>query len=142
MKGGRPGYHDGTTTSGFNEWKETNEITDSLGDNDEDGLINLIEYAFNTNPNVAEPLKNPSAKAIKVSEKQYLEITYTENIKAIDANIKIHLSHDLKNWNLEPQMEIVSETISEDKKTKTITVRTSEPITSSKSTYFRFSISL
>ena len=142
LKGGRPGYPDGTISSGFNEWKETNEITDSLGDNDEDGLINLIEYAFNTNPNVAEPLKNPSAKAIKVSEKQYLEITYTENIKAIDANIKIHLSHDLKNWNLEPQMEIVSETISEDKKTKIITVRTSEPITSSKSTYFRFSISL
>jgi len=142
LNGGRPGYPDGTLSTGFNEWKNANAITDNLGDNDADGLINLVEYAFNTNPNVAEPLAHPSAKAISVSDKQYLEITYTENILAVDADIKIQLSHDLQNWNLDQKMEIISETISEDKKTKTITVRTSDPITSSKGTYFRFNISL
>ena len=142
LNGGRPGYPDGTLSTGFNEWKNANAITDNLGDNDADGLINLVEYAFNTNPNVAEPLAHPSAKAISVSDKQYLEITYTENILAVDADIKIQLSHDLQNWNLDQKMEVISETISEDKKTKTITVRTSAPITSSKGTYFRFNISL
>ncbi|MED6299903.1 MAG: lamin tail domain-containing protein, partial [Verrucomicrobiota bacterium] len=142
VKGGRPGYPDATVSSGFNQWKETNQITDNLGDNDRDGIINLIEYAFNTNPNIAEPLANPRAKVASVGEKQYLEITYTENIQATDADIKIQLSHDLKDWNSESQMETISETISDDKKTKTITVRTSDPISSSKDTYFRFNISL
>jgi len=142
VKGGRPGYPDATVSSGFNQWKETNQITDNLGDNDRDGIINLIEYAFNTNPNIAEPLENPRAKVASVGGKQYLEITYTENIQAIDADIKIQLSHDLKDWNSDPQMETISETISDDKKTKTITVRTSDPISSSKDTYFRFNISL
>ena len=70
------------------------------------------------------------------------EITYTENIQATDADIKLQLSHDLKDWNSDSQMEIISETISDDNKTKTIRVRTSDPISSSKDTYFRFNISL
>ena len=142
MNGGRPGYPDATVSSKFNEWKETNQITDNLGDNDADGLINLIEYAFNTNPNIAEPLASPSAKVTSVGGKQFLEITYTENIQATDADIKLQLSHDLKDWNSDSQMEIISETISDDNKTKTIRVRTSDPISSSKDTYFRFNISL
>ncbi|NCG27890.1 MAG: hypothetical protein GWP42_10165 [Verrucomicrobiales bacterium] len=142
VKGGQPGYPDGTVSSGFNEWKETNQITDNLGDNDADGLINLIEYAFNTNPNIAEPLANPRAKITIVEGKQFLEITYTENIQATDTDIKIQLSHDLKDWSPESQMEIIRETISDDKKTKTITARTSNPISSLKDTYFRFNISL
>ncbi|MFN0077963.1 MAG: sulfatase-like hydrolase/transferase [Prosthecobacter sp.] len=107
-------------------WKLANGIainTDPangpLGDIDRDGRCNLLEYAFNTNPQTHE------AEAVhSTAISGYLEVSYPRRIGALDLIYTVEISDDLTTW---PSPGSTSETVSiianPDGITETVTVR-------------------
>lgn len=69
-------------------------------DPDNDGLINLMEYALGTDPNIAESLNGgmaqPQASVVEVSGDQYLEINVVRAEKKSDLNYIVEVSDDLE----------------------------------------------
>jgi arylsulfatase A-like enzyme len=117
-------------------------INGPLGDIDNDGRSNLLEYAFNTNPQANET--NPvSASPVTNSADglQYLEIRYPRRIGAVDLLYAVEISDDLTSW---PSPGVISEPVSitanPDGITETITVRVLPSITSATKKFVRVKI--
>jgi hypothetical protein len=69
------------------------------GDPEKDGLPNLLEYAFNTNPLAATA--SPVRSSIQVSQSdglRYLQLSYPHRIGALDLIYTVEVSDDLKTW--------------------------------------------
>ncbi len=88
-------------------WKTANGIDPNssapidgpLGDIEKDGRSNLLEYAFNTNPNAFET--NPIFAGIVTKAADglnYLEVTYPRRIGALDLLYTVEISNDLQTW--------------------------------------------
>ena len=91
---GAPGRADmGTTeTSGYQAWKDRWQIEDDLADPDDDGLGNLLEYAFGRLPFQAD-----SHGAVVVTGSP-IELEHAVNPDADDVEIVIEQSEDLQFW--------------------------------------------
>ena len=139
--GGNPGLPDSTSNSNFEAWKLTNNVSDTLGDNDNDGIPNLAEYAFSTDPNSNTSFTTPKTSTINILNENYLEIQYEKNPDAIDISIIIESSNDLIKWDNAP-LELISEERNEDSGKIIMTYRSMTPITENSSNYFRFKLSL
>ena len=78
----------------FDTWATQNSIANPLGDEDGDGLINLLEYAFDLNPNnpdSAEPLAlNPFGSTY--------DLAFEIDLARTDVDIVLQESPDLINW--------------------------------------------
>lgn len=78
----------------FDTWATQNSIANPLGDEDGDGLINLLEYAFDLNPNnpdSAEPLAlNPFGSTY--------DLAFEIDLARPDVDIVLQESPDLINW--------------------------------------------
>jgi hypothetical protein len=87
------------TLTPFAQWQVNNfgssTATNALAtaDPDHDGLSNLLEYAFNTNPLVANA--SPVTTSVVSS---HLTITVAKNPAATDATFTAEVSSDLVNW--------------------------------------------
>ena len=128
INGGNPGLPDSAGSSNFEIWKTSNNLNETLGDNDNDGIPNLVEYAFNTDPNSNSSLAALKTSTINFLGENYLEIKYDKNSDANDISITIQNSEDLINWN-NTSLELISEELDDDNKHKTLTYRTKSPIT-------------
>jgi hypothetical protein len=81
----------------FETWKYTNlGDPDALAtdDPDHDGLNNLLEYAFNSNPTSPASDNTPTVSL----DATYLSITYTKVLSATDLTYSIEQSTDLAQW--------------------------------------------
>jgi arylsulfatase A-like enzyme len=100
-------------------------INGPLGDIDNDGRNNLLEYAFNTSPqgNEANPVSAiPVTKA--ADGLQYLEVRYPRRIGALDLLYTVEISDDLITWpSPGVTSELVSITANPDGITETVIVR-------------------
>ena len=141
INGGNPGLPDSAGSSNFEIWKTSNNLNETLGDNDNDGIPNLVEYAFNTDPNSNSSLATLKTSTINFLGENYLEIKYDKNSDANDISITIQNSEDLINWN-NTSLELISEELDDDNKHKTLTYRTKSPITPESPNFFRFKVSL
>ena len=141
INGGNPGLPDSAGSSNFEIWKTSNNLNETLGDNDNDGIPNLVEYAFNTDPNSNSSLATLKTSTINFLGENYLEIKYDKNSDANDISITIQNSEDLINWN-NTSLELISEELDDDNKHKTLTYRTKSPITPESQNFFRFKVSL
>jgi hypothetical protein len=69
-------------------------VTDAAGDEDGDGLSNLMEYALGTNPNSA----NVAAPLTVTREGNQLAVTYGVNVQTPDVAFQVEASSDLTTW--------------------------------------------
>ena len=117
-------------------------INGPLGDIDNDGRHNLLEYAFNTSPqgNETDPVS-----AIPVTKAEdglkYLEVSYPRRIGALDLLYTVEISDDLTTW---PSLGVTSEPVSivanPDGITETVTVRVLPTMTSTLKKFLRVKV--
>lgn len=68
-------------------------------DPDADGIVNLVEYAFNLNPRVSFHPDLPRAFVQNVSGQDYLQVQYTRRNAPADVQYLLQTSSDLLAWN-------------------------------------------
>jgi hypothetical protein len=66
-------------------------------DPDQDGIVNLMEYALGMNPNTPAPLSQRIVNDLESN--QYLRLTITRNPNATDVIYSVEVSSDLTSWN-------------------------------------------
>ncbi|MCP4847917.1 MAG: hypothetical protein GY899_08230, partial [Verrucomicrobiaceae bacterium] len=107
------------------------------GDADEDGIPNLAEYGFGTNPRSSNPSAMPSASTITLNGQRYLTITYQKSLTANDISIDVQRITDLRNWVNDETLITVSETVTPDGGSVILTRRMTSPLSSQDYTYLR-----
>ncbi len=102
----------------------TPSISGLLADPDNDGIPNLLEYAFYLHPRFHDREGFQFIEKYEEGGKNYLSITYQRPIEQYtpDINIKVGVTSDLKTWNYGNQFTKETETITEGI-IKTVTVR-------------------
>ena len=108
-------------------------------DPDHDGLVNLMEYAFNRNPNVAETNSIVRFAFENISGTNCFTFTYTRRKYPTDAAIAEQVSTDLANWitGLTTTLQVTDDGngVSE-----TVKSRFTAPISSSSQQFLRLSV--
>jgi hypothetical protein len=140
LSGGAPGYPDSVITSGYLAWKNENNISDDLGDADGDGILNLAEYSFGTNPRAGNSSRMPSTSTIEIDGERYLSITYQKNASATDVSIDVQSSSDLMNWTDEDNLVTVSETLNTEENTVILTRRMDKPLPGKHADFLRIRV--
>ena len=88
----------------------TDPVNGLLGDSDHDGIPNLLEYAFNSDPHAQDA--NPSSFSTQTNPEdgqRYFTISYPRRIGALDLTYSIEVSDSLLLWSTPPGVvEIVS----------------------------------
>jgi hypothetical protein len=127
---------------GYAEWKNDNNITNDLGDKDDDGLSNLAEYAFGSDPRDATSGLPPGAIIVTEGADDYLAISYQKQLSATDVSIEAQISSDLTAWTSRAALVPVSETANPDGETATVVVRSADPIAPGGDTFLRIVVTL
>lgn len=91
--------------SAFGAWRfarfGSNANTPAIGgetaDPDRDGLVNLVEYAFASDPNSPVP-SFPRSSIVTVNTSNYLALTFARNPAATDVRWTVQASADLATW--------------------------------------------
>jgi hypothetical protein len=88
----------------------TDPVNGLLGDSDHDGIPNLLEYAFNSDPHSHDA--NPDSFSTQINPadgQRYFTISYPRRIGALDLTYSIEVSDTLLLWSTPPgAVEIVS----------------------------------
>jgi hypothetical protein len=80
--------------SRFAAWATANGVTTPNGDDDLDGLSNLLEYALGTHPTTA----NPAAPVTFVQEGNLVSLTFEASLQTPDVAFQLEESSDLATW--------------------------------------------
>ena len=126
--GGAPGMPDTALSTGYEDWKTVNGITDDLSDSDNDGLSSLAEYATGNNPNIANPAPTITLGLIIVEANDFFSITYQQGLNVSDILFEIQESSDLENWTTIPAPILVEEKVDPTTQTKKVTRRLSNSV--------------
>ena len=87
----------------FTEWIALEDLSGAqatqYADGDDDGVSNLLEYAFAGNPYQSDPDILPEAVTMKDLEGgRFLALTWRESAEATDVSYRVQTSSDLKVW--------------------------------------------
>jgi hypothetical protein len=119
--------------------------TDALeaADTDQDGLSQLMEFAFGGDPNQPDVNRSPSLSVINEGAEMYLEISFNRPSFENGVNYLAQTTTDLSNWpdsgnGVEPTPQI---TVQPDG-TETWTYRRSNPISGAEKAFMRIRLSM
>lgn len=117
-----PAPSPGTIAPGerFDIWASQNGIAHPLDDDDGDGLSNLLEYAFDLNPNSADP----SSPLIMSPVGSGYTLGFLLDLNRTDIDIVLQQSPDLVNWTT---VSTIPGTPSPGKQSRSITMNTEGP---------------
>ncbi len=132
-----------TTWSLFQQWKN-----DTLGnfnapdnnDDDQDGLVNLLEYGLGTNPLSASQPQQPSQTITVMNGSNYLSLTFRRRSGASDVTYVVEASGDLAigSWLPEPVQHGAA--IDNGDGTETVTFRDIIPMENATSRFLRLGV--
>ena len=140
----------GLLTPPYQLWQQANftpteladpAISGDTADPDGDGIPNLAEYAFNTNPKTADLSGLPVMGTVNVGGSDYLALSYLQVLFNTDITCTVQVSGDLTTWNSGPGFTAVVSTVDNGDGTETITVRDTTPISSATKRFIRVHIS-
>ena len=94
----------------FAKWTDLEDLSGSAAssdaDGDDDGVSNLLEYAFNGNPYTSDSYILPRTEAVTDADgSKFLAVIWRESNEAIGLAYQVQVSSDLQSWsevNLEP----------------------------------------
>ena len=104
----------------FATWATANGVSDPALDDDGDGLTNLVEYAFNLNPNTS----NHTSPLTLVPSGGTYSLTYQLDLLRTDIDIILQRSINLADWTT---VETTSGLISASEQSRAITLPTTGP---------------
>jgi len=116
--------------------------SDPDADPDGDGSSNLQEYAFSTDPLVADLHGFPHVEIIEEAGQRFLQFTYCERSDKSDLRIFCETSQDLLDWTTEGLVEIRRGPGLSGTNSEMVTVRRSTPLQLSSRGYMRIMIVL
>lgn len=128
--------HDGMPDT----WEDTVDlivgVNDGQDDPDHDGIVNLLEYAFDSNPHVFFPGIAPVA----FLQDDHLNLTYIRHKSELDVLLIPEVSHNLVSW--QSGSGVIEEVgvISRDERTEWVTVREKALAGSSAHSYMRLKV--
>jgi hypothetical protein len=140
----------GLLTPPYQLWQQANFSPDELADPtisgdtadpDGDGIPNLAEYAFNTNPKTADLGGLPVMGTVNVGGSDYLTISYEQVLFNTDITCTVEVSGDLTTWSSGPGFTALVSVVDHGDGTETITVRDTTPISSATKRFIRVHIS-
>jgi hypothetical protein len=115
-------------------------ISGPLADADFDGVSNLLEHIFGTDPRDASSIDLPTVSMVSDGEETYAEFSYRLRQGLTGFRIRIEASSDLAEWkNAEGDFTIQSEVDNGDG-TSTITARDENPAGAQLGRYFRIRV--
>lgn len=116
-------------------------ISGDAADPDSDGIPNLAEYAFNTNPKTANTSGLPVFDTLNVGGLDYLAVHYKQVLFNTDITCTVQVSDNLTTWNSGPGFTALVSTVDNGDGTETVTVRDTTPISSATKRFIRVHIS-
>ncbi len=111
-------------------------ISGPNADPDQDGIVNLLEYAFGLEPKVP----NANAAPTGAITNGYFTLTYDQFKAATDLTFTVETSNDLVTWNSGPAWFTSVQTI-DNGPTQTVTVRQTSPVSSASVSFVRLKVS-
>lgn len=102
--GGTPGAADATLSMGYDVWENTafptliGDANMRSADPDLDGLINLVEYAVNSNPLAGAQRNLPAASLVAVAGQEYYALTFRRWKNQVDLLYAPEISADQLAW--------------------------------------------
>ena len=135
--GGAPGMADTALTTGYDDWKIANGITDDMSDSDNDGLTAFAEYATGNSPNNANAAPVITQGLVTIEPDGFLSITYQQGLNVTDVLFEVQESSDLENWATIPAPILVREEIDPVTQTKKVTRQLSSPVTQDTKKFLR-----
>lgn len=94
----------------FAQWREHHfpGATGSIeafaaSDPDQDGLVNLLEYAFDLNPTFSDAAQAIERRPHAVIQEGLISVVFTKRLDALDLDYKVEVSEDLISWSEQPE---------------------------------------
>ncbi len=81
-------------------------------DPDRDGVCNLLEYAFATDPNDSQSCATPELGRVSIDGREYVTIAYTRRKNTTGVQIVAETSRDLVTWHANNSSETVTRVLS------------------------------
>ena len=116
-------------------------ISGDAADPDGDGIPNLTEYAFNTNPKTTDSSGLPVMGTVNVGGSDYLTISYEQVLFNTDITCTVQVSGNMTTWSSGPGFTAPVSVVDHGDGMETITVRDTTPISSATSRFIRVHIS-
>ena len=114
-------------------------VSGDQADPDRDGLVNLIEYAMQSDPKDAEQANPPlSGLMVTVEEQDYQALSYRRRIADVGVALHVEVSDALGDWRHgEPHTVQVGTPVNHGDGTETVVVRSAKPYGASPSEFLR-----
>lgn len=110
-------------------------------DPDNDGRINLVEYAVGSHPLVANPEPIMQIQCEKSEGEHYLTLSYFRNKAATNLEFHFEASEDLVQWTTLPETWVVEQVI-DNGETEQVIMRETSPMEPSGAQFIRLSFTL
>jgi hypothetical protein len=124
-----------TVNDSFPAWATRHGVTDTLDDNDGDGLVALIEYALGLDP------QTPSVTPSAVEAGDYLTLTYTKNKTVTDVTILAEVANNVTGpWSSATLDVDQAWQVTDGLTLQTITARDKTPVSSAPSRFLRLKV--
>lgn len=147
--GGDPGSATTSLAMTFAFWKNQEftpeQVEDELivgpdVDLDGDGMNTLFEYAFASDPAVADPSPGYSASVVSDGGSDYQALTFTRRTTSLDLNYTVQVSGDLTNWT--QVTTVVGTPVGHGDGTETVTIRDLEEVSNHDRRFIRLIVAL